>query len=40
MIDSFYWEKYRWEFMRRNAEFRRGYDEYLKEKEKKEIIRE
>jgi hypothetical protein len=30
MIDSFYWEKYRWEFMRRNAEFRRGYDEYLK----------
>jgi hypothetical protein len=33
MNDSFYWEKYRWEFMRRNTDFRRAYDEYLKIKE-------
>ena len=38
MSDDFYWEKYKWEFMRRSAEFRSDYDEYKAAKESGQLL--
>ena len=38
MSDDFYWEKYKWEFMRRSAEFRSVYAEYQTARESGQLL--